>query len=93
MSKYKEKLATAIVILIFVALVLIFGGAFSFALGYFGGWLLKCFVGVPVANGLNMVLGNITQYNFTPNDIPLFCAIMTTIGGFFKTSVSMKNKE
>ena len=71
---------------------LIFGGALNFLCGYLGGWLLKCFVGDPLTSGLNMVLSNITQHTFTPEDIPLFCAIMTTIGGFFKTNVS-KNKE
>ena len=71
---------------------LIFGGTFNFLCGYLGGWLLQCFVGEHVANGLNMMLSTITQYTFTPEDIPLFCAIMTTIGGFFTTHVS-KNKE
>jgi hypothetical protein len=71
---------------------LVFGGTFHFLCGYLGGWLLKCFVGDPVTSGLNMILANITQHTFTPEDIPLFCAIMTTIGGFFTTHIS-KNKE
>ena len=41
---------------------------------------------------VGMVLGNLTQYQFTPNDIPLFSAIMTTIAGFFK-SVKYNNKN
>ena len=68
-----------------IAILIVFGGAISFGLGYLGGVFLKWVCGVPVANGLNMVLGNITQHNFTPNDIPLFSAIMTTIAGFFKS--------
>jgi hypothetical protein len=74
--------------LLIAALALIFSSTLVFGLGCLGGLLLKLFVGQPVANGLNMVLGNIMQYNFTPDDIPLFCGIMTTIGGFFKTSIS-----
>ena len=71
------------VILLFV-LLCVFGGAISFGLGCLGGLFLKWICGDAVASGLNMVLGNITQYEFTPNDIPLFSGIMTTIGGFFK---------
>lgn len=71
------------VILLFV-LLCVFGSAISFGLGCLGGLFLKWICGDAVASGLNMVLGNITQYEFTPNDIPLFSGIMTTIGGFFK---------
>lgn len=87
----KKDLITIIGSIALIVVMLIFGGVIGFALGYFGGWLLKCFIGDTFANGLNMVLGNITQYNFTPNDIPLFCAIMTTIGGFFKTAKYTKD--
>lgn len=89
----KKDIFTIVSVIITVAVFAIFGGVISFGLGYFGGWLLKCFIGDIFANGLNMVLGNITQYNFTPNDIPLFCAIMTTIGGFFKTVKATKDKD
>lgn len=76
-----------------IATIIVFGGAISFGLGYLGGVFLKWVCGVPVANGLNMVLGNITQHNFTPNDIPLFSAIMTTIAGFFQSiHTNKKNK-
>lgn len=73
--------------------ILIFGGAITFGLGYLGGIFLKWVCGGAVADGLNMVLGNFTQYNFTANDVPLFVAIMTTIGGFFKNSISTKSKD
>ena len=75
------------------AILLIFGGAITFGLGYLGGIFLKWVCGGAVADGLNMVLGNFTQYNFTANDVPLFVAIMTTIGGFFKNSISTKSKK
>lgn len=71
---------------VLVIVLMIFGGAISFGLGWLGGLFLKWVCGTPVANGLNMVLGNITQYHFTPDDIPLFSAILTTIGGFFKNT-------
>ena len=71
-----------------VILLMIFWGTISFGCGWLGGLLLKWFVGQHVADGLNMVFGNITQYNFTLDDIPLFSAILTTIGGFFKNSVN-----
>ena len=78
--------------ILFAVAILVFGGTLYFLCGYLSGLLLKCFVGQLVTDGLNMVLGNITQFNFKPEDIPLFCAIMTTIGGFFKTNIS-NNKE
>ena len=83
---------TIIGVIALIAVLAIFGGALSFGLGWLGGLFLKWVCGDAVANGLNMVLGNITQHNFTPNDIPLFSAIMTTIAGFFK-SVKYKNND
>ena len=77
--------------LVFV-IVCIFGGAICFGLGCLGGLFLQWICGDAVADGLNMVLGNITQYNFTPNDLPLFSGIMTTIGGFFKAT-SIKSSD
>ncbi len=88
----KKDIFSLIGVFALLAILIIFGGAISFGLGYLGGVFLKWVCGVPVANGLNMVLGNITQYNFTPNDIPLFSAIMTTIAGFFKSIHTNKNK-
>ena len=81
---------TAIVIALLFG---IFSGAIGFGLGYFGGWILECVCGETVANGLNMVLGAVTQHEYTPNDIPLFCAIMTTIGSFFKSTSSSKSSD
>lgn len=75
-----------------IAVLIIFGGAISFGLGWLGGLFLKWVCGDAVASGLNMVLGNLTQYKFAPNDIPLFSAIMTTIAGFFK-SVKYNQKK
>ena len=66
--------------------MMILGGVIAFGLGWFGGMILEWICGEHVANGLNMVLGNITNHKFSPNDIPLFCAIMTTIGNFFKST-------
>lgn len=78
--------------IILIVVMIIFGGAISFGLGWLGGLFLKWVCGDAVASGLNMVLGNITQHQFTPNDIPLFSAIMTTIAGFFK-SVKYNKKD
>ena len=83
---------TIIGVIALIAVVAIFGGALSFGLGWLGGLFLQWICGDAVANGLNMVLGNITQHQFSPNDIPLFSAIMTTIAGFFK-SVKYNNKD
>jgi len=82
--------ASCVSVLVLAAVVLIFGSTITFWLGYFGGWLLSCFAGEMVTDGLNMVLGEFTQYSFKQDDIPLFCGIMTTIGGFFKSTHTTK---
>ena len=87
-----QDLFTIIGCITLIAILIIFGGAISFGLGWIGGVFLKWVCGDAVTNGLNMVLGNITQHQFVPNDIPLFSAIMTTIAGFFK-SVKYNNKK
>jgi len=92
MKKSKFNTAFGVGVLLFAIFALIFNGTVFFLCGYLGGLLLKCFIGQLVADGLNMMLGNITQFNFTPDHVPLFCAIMTTIGGFFKTNF-YNNKE
>lgn len=86
----KDDVVSIVVAAIIMGLALIFGTTIAFWLAYFGGWLLSCFAGDVVAKGLNMVFGNITQYNFTPEDIPLFSGIMASVGAFFKTSISSK---
>lgn len=83
----KNEVTSCLGVLVGFLVLFIFGGAINFGLGCLGGLFLRWICGDAVANGLNMVLGNITQYEFTPNDLPLFSGIMTTIGGFFK----MKN--
>lgn len=80
----KDGITSCLSVILVRAVVGIFGGAICFGLGCLGGLFLQWICGDAVADGLNMVLGNITQYEFTPSDIPLFSGIMTTIGGFFK---------
>ena len=82
--KDTEAVGCLALVLVF-AVLCIFGGAITFGLGYLGGLFLQWICGDTIANGLNMVLGHITQYEFTPGSIPLFSGIMTMIGGFFKT--------
>lgn len=82
-----------IVTVVLAVLIGIFSGVISFGLGYFGGWILECVCGDTVARGLNLVLGGITEYVYSPEDIPVFCAIMTTIGSFFKSTSSSKSSD
>lgn len=89
----KTELFGCLGVILLTAGLLVFGSVITFGLGYLGGIILQWMCGETVANGLNMVLGNITQYTFTPNDIPLFAAIMTLIGGFFKSSTTYKSKD
>lgn len=66
-------------------LLCIFEPVIYFGCAWFGGWILQIFIGDTVANGLNLIF-NTTR--FTPDIIPIACATLATIGGFFKTHVS-----
>ena len=75
---------TLIVLLIFAVPIIGFG------LGYLTGWILQVSIGGAVAEGLNIVFNT---DRFTPEMIPLFCATMGMIGGFFKSKLITKNKK
>lgn len=62
----------------------------SFGIGYFTGWVLQITIGGTVAAGLNMILG---EGRFTPETIPLFCATMGLIGGFFRSNLTLNKKK
>ena len=89
----KKNIGMIIGVIVAIILMVIFGGIIGFWLSYFGGWLLKCFAGEIIANGLNMVCANLTQHNFKPDDIPLFCGTMGMIAGFFKSAKVTSNKK
>lgn len=55
----------------------------NFGLGWIGGWLLKICFGRMIADGLNLLFGTT---RFTPQLIPLACAILATIGQYFEGS-------
>lgn len=62
----------------------------SFGVAYFGGWILKVFIGVAVAAGLNMVFDTA---RFAPDMIPLFCATLAMIGSYFKATQTNNNNN
>ncbi len=85
----KEVVASIIVILLSV-LILFAMPVISFGLGYLSGWILQITIGDIVTSGLNTVFNT---DRFTPEMIPLFCATMGMIGGFFKSKLITKNKK
>lgn len=85
----KEVVASIIVILLSV-LILFAMPVISFGLGYLSGWILQITIGDIVTSGLNIVFNT---DRFTPEMIPLFCATMGMIGGFFKSKLITKNKK
>ena len=85
----KEVIASIIVILLSI-LMLFAMPVISFGLGFLSGWVLQITIGDIVANGLNTVFNT---DRFTPEMIPLFCATMGMIGGFFKSKLINKNKK
>ena len=85
----KEVVASIIVILLSV-LILFAMPVISFGLGYLSGWILQITIGDIVTSGLNIVFNT---DRFTPEMIPLFCATMGMIGGFFKSKLISRNKK
>ena len=80
---------------IFAAIVsliglLVISPVLTFGFAYFGGWILKVFVGVAVADGLNL---QSDTTRFTPDFIPLACATLATIGKYFKSSQTNNNNK
>lgn len=73
-----------------VILLALFSPAIAFGLAWFGGWILKICVGETIANGLNLIF-NTTR--FTPDIIPLACATLATIGGYFKSTQTNRSKN
>lgn len=68
----------------------IFTPILTFWFGFLGGIVLKFFVGAEFAMGLNLLF-NTTR--FTPEMIPLMCAVLAILGGFFKSSHTVNNKK
>lgn len=77
--------SVALIVLLIFAVPII-----GFGLGYLTGWILQVSIGGAVAEGLNIVFNT---DRFTPEMIPLFCATMGMIGGFFKSKLITKNKK
>ena len=77
--------SVALIVLLIFAIPII-----GFGLGYLTGWILQVSIGGAVAEGLNIVFNT---DRFTPEIIPLFCATMGMIGGFFKSKLVTKNKN
>ena len=77
--------SVALIVLLIFAVPII-----GFGLGYLTGWILQVSIGGAVAEGLNIVFNT---DRFTPDMIPLFCATMGMIGGFFKSELITKNKK
>lgn len=84
-----ENVAIASIFGGFVGL-LVFSPVLTFGFAYFGGLILKWFVGDAVCNGLNMVF-NTTR--FTPNVIPIICATLATIGKYFRSTQTNNNNK
>ena len=59
----------------------------SILFGYIAGLIIKLFFGSLIANGLNLLFD--TQ-RFSPDSIPMVTATLSVLGGYLKTSVSLK---
>jgi len=70
--------------------LLVFVPVLTFGFAYLGGMILNYFVGNSVVNGLNLLF-NTTR--FTRDLIPLTCAILATVGRYFRSSQTVSNKK
>ena len=68
----------------------VFSPIIVFGFAYIGGLILKLFVGSAMAHGICLLFNT---DRFSPNDIPLFCAIFATIGKYFKSSQTNNNSK
>lgn len=84
----KTGLGFAGVITIIIGLIL--SPVITFWCGYFGGWILQCFVGERVVAGLNLMFDTT---RFTLEVIPLTCAMLAVIGSYFKARQTNNNNK
>lgn len=89
MKNHFEAIGIATTIFGLISL-LVFSPVITFALAWFGGWILKICVGSAIADGMNLIF-NTTR--FTPDFIPVACATLATIGKYFKSSQTNSNKN
>lgn len=69
---------------------LCFAPVITFALAYFGGWILKICVGGLIVDGLNLLFDTA---RFNVDIIPVTCATLAIIGRYFKSNpTSNKSK-
>lgn len=62
----------------------------TFGFAYLGGMLLNWIVGAKLVEGLNLMFDTT---RFTRDLIPLTCATLATIGRYFKSNQTNKNKK
>jgi len=79
----------AITVILGVIGMLVCMPVITFGLAYFGGWILKVFVGDLIVNGLNLIF---KTTRFSVELIPLTCATLATIGRYFKSNQTNNNK-
>ena len=84
-----EKLGIATVVGGIVGL-LVFLPVIYFALGAFGGWILKVCVGGHVVYGLNVLFGT---DRFYPEQLPVICGVLAVIGSYFKSTQTNKSEK
>ena len=77
----------AIVLIIGLFLILPF---ISFWASYFGGWICKITIGNTLVKSLNMLFN--TTY-FTTEMLPWIAGALGWIGGYFKTTINLKDKK
>lgn len=85
-----EKFVGCIGMLIMLIVTIIVAPILCFLGGYVSGLILNWTVGGFVVNGLNLML-NTTR--FTADKLPIICGALAVVGSFFKSSLSIENKD
>lgn len=74
-------------ILIFIAVVIvILNPLLCWIGGWIFGWLLKLLIGGTFIAGLNQMLNT----NFSAENLPVFCGVLSVIGHFLKVVIQLK---
>lgn len=70
--------------------LLVFLPIIVFALGAFGGWILKMFVGGHVVYGMNVLFGT---DRFYPEQLPVLCGTLALLASYFKSTTTNKTEK
>lgn len=89
-SSTLEDGVTVFGVLILIVIAVVVMPFVSFWLAYFGGWITMKVIGNTLCTALNTCFGT---SRFEPRMIPWIAGTLGWIGGYFKSSAALKNRN